>query len=65
MAVTDKNVIILINASNKTLTFRNIYVKSYIQSKKTPFVNKDNSPPKKTIYLSAKEKQNYTLILKL
>ncbi len=65
MAIINKNVIILTNASNKTLTFRNIYVKPYIQPKKTSFNNKNDSSEKGIIYFNVKKKQNYTLILKL
>ncbi len=43
MAVINKDVIILTNASDKTLTFRNIYVKPYIQPKETFPINKNDS----------------------
>ncbi len=65
MVITDKNVTILTNASDKTLTFRNIYVKPYIQPKKTFFINKNDFLKKEIIYGNLKKKQNDTRSLKL
>ncbi len=50
ITVIDKNVTVLINISDKTLTFRNIYVKPYIQLKKTFFINNNNFL-KKRLYI--------------
>ncbi len=56
MAIIDKNVTILINVLDKTLTFRNIYVKLYIQLKEIFFNNKNDFLKKGIIYFSVKKK---------
>ena len=56
IAVTDKDVIIL-NVIKGTLTFRNTYIKLYTQPKEEVLPEAD------LIYVTTKERDNFTLAL--